>query len=102
MFSATTLPAITVHEVTPGHFAHGRMLRSLARGDVRRSLCSAAFVEGWAHYAEELMVEAGFRADDPRYALGVWIEALLRVTRPSPPPSGSTADDERGRGDAAF
>ena len=22
------------------------------------------------------MVEAGFRADDPRYALGVWIEAL--------------------------
>ncbi len=81
MFSATTLPAITVHEVTPGHFAHGRMLRSLARGDVRRSLCSAAFVEGWAHYAEELMVEAGFRENDPRFALGVWIEALLRVTR---------------------
>ena len=81
MFSATTLPAITVHEVTPGHFAHGRMLRDLAKGDVRRSLCSAAFVEGWAHYSEELMVEAGFRADDRRFALGVWIEGLLRVTR---------------------
>jgi hypothetical protein len=81
MFSATTLPAITVHEVTPGHYAHGRMLRNFARGDVRRSLCSAAFVEGWAHYGEELMVEAGFRAEDPRFALGVWIEALLRVTR---------------------
>jgi len=81
MFSATTLPAITVHEVTPGHFAHGRMLRERARGDVRRSLYSDAFVEGWAHYGEELMVEAGFRADDPRFALGVWMEALLRVTR---------------------
>ncbi len=81
MFSATTLPAITVHEVTPGHFAHGRMLRERARGDVRRSLYSDAFVEGWAHYCEELMVEAGFRADDPRFALGVWMEALLRVTR---------------------
>ncbi|HXY43248.1 MAG TPA: DUF885 family protein [Acidimicrobiales bacterium] len=81
MFSATTLPAITVHEVTPGHFAHGRMLRDFAEGDVRRSLCSQAFVEGWAHYGEELMVEAGFRADDARFALGVWIEALLRVTR---------------------
>lgn len=81
MFSATTLPAITVHEVTPGHYAHGRLLRTLAKGDVRRSLFSSPFVEGWAHYVEELMVEAGFRADDPRFALGVYIEALLRVTR---------------------
>jgi len=81
MFSATTLPAITAHEVTPGHFAHGRMLRLFATGDVRRSLFSNVFVEGWAHYTEELMVEAGFRASDPRFALGVWIEALLRVTR---------------------
>jgi len=81
LFSATTLPAITAHEVTPGHFAHGRMIRLAARGDVRRSLASAAFVEGWAHYAEELLVEAGFREDDPRFAIGVWIEALVRVTR---------------------
>jgi len=81
VFSATTLPTITVHEVTPGHFAHGRMLRRLAAGDVRRSLFSSAFVEGWAHYVEEVMVEAGFRSEDPRFALGVYIEALLRVTR---------------------
>src|ERR1700683_1688397 len=44
VFSATMGPAITVHEVTPGHFAHGRMLRQLARGDVRRSLFLEAFV----------------------------------------------------------
>lgn len=81
MFSATTLPAITVHEVMPGHYAHGRMLRQFASGDVRRSLFSNAFVEGWAHYTEELMVEAGFRASDRRFALGVWMEALMRVTR---------------------
>jgi uncharacterized protein (DUF885 family) len=81
MFSATTLPAITAHEVTPGHYAHGRMLRQFATGDVRRSLYSNVFVEGWAHYTEELMVEAGFRESDPRFALGVWIEALMRVTR---------------------
>ena len=80
VFSATTLPAITVHEVTPGHFAHSRMLRR-ARGDVRRSLFSHSFVEGWAHYCEELFVEEGFRADDPRFEIGVAIEALVRVTR---------------------
>ena len=80
VFSRTTLPAITVHEVTPGHFAHGRMSRRLT-SDVRRCLMSPAFVEGWAHYTEELFVEEGFRADDPRYAIGVAIEALIRVTR---------------------
>ena len=81
LFSATTLPAVIAHEVMPGHFAHGRMIRLAARGDVRRSLFSLGFVEGWAHYAEELLVEEGFRQDDPRFAIGVWVEALVRVTR---------------------
>ena len=80
VFSRTTLPAITVHEVAPGHFAHGRRLRR-ADGDVRRTLHSAAFIEGWAHYAEEVCLEEGFRAEDPRFAAGVALEALQRVTR---------------------
>lgn len=80
VFSATMGPAVTVHEVTPGHFAHGRILRRLAEGDVRRSLFSEAFVEGWAHYGEELMVEQAFRADDPRFAIGVYLDALVAVT----------------------
>jgi Bacterial protein of unknown function (DUF885) len=80
VFSATTLPAITVHEVAPGHFSHHQALRRAA-GDVRRTLFSDAFVEGWAHYAEELSVEEGFVAGDPRFAIGVWLEALVRVTR---------------------
>jgi hypothetical protein len=80
MFSATTLPAITVHEVAPGHFSHHQAMRQ-ARGQVRRTLFSSAFVEGWAHYAEELCVEEGFLAGDPRFAIGVWLEALVRVTR---------------------
>ncbi|NUT42575.1 MAG: DUF885 family protein [Thermoactinospora sp.] len=80
VFSDTTLPAINVHEVAPGHFSHGRALRH-ARSDVRRLLHSMSFAEGWAHYAEELCVEQGFEADDPRFEIGVWLEALLRVTR---------------------
>jgi hypothetical protein len=80
VFSRTTLPAITVHEVAPGHFAHGRRLRRLT-SDVRRTLHSMSFVEGWAHYGEEVCVEEGFRGDDPRFAAGVALEALQRVTR---------------------
>ncbi|HMC53018.1 MAG TPA: DUF885 family protein [Acidimicrobiales bacterium] len=80
VFSRTTLPAITLHEVTPGHYAHGRLLRS-ALGDVRRTFFSSAFVEGWAHYAEELCLEEGFRAEDPRFPVGVCVEALVRISR---------------------
>jgi hypothetical protein len=80
VFSDTTLPGITVHEVAPGHFSHGRAIRR-APTPVRRTLHSAAFIEGWAHYAEELCVEEGFGGSDPRFAIGVWLEALVRVTR---------------------
>jgi hypothetical protein len=80
VFSRTTLPAITVHEVAPGHFAHSRRLRQLT-SDVRRTLHSLAFVEGWAHYGEEVCVEEGLRGHDPRFAAGVALEALQRVTR---------------------
>jgi hypothetical protein len=80
VFSATTLPAIAVHEVAPGHFSHGRALLR-APSAVRRSIFSESFIEGWAHYSEELAVEEGFRADDARFAIGVYLEALVRVTR---------------------
>jgi hypothetical protein len=80
VFNRSSLPAITVHEVAPGHFAHGRSLRR-APGEVRRILHSSAFVEGWAHYAEEVCLDEGFRDGDPRFPAGVALEALIRVTR---------------------
>lgn len=80
VFSRTSLPAITVHEVAPGHFSHGRALRR-APSAVRRTLIGEAFVEGWAHYAEEMALQEGFHADDPRFAAGVALEALVRVVR---------------------
>ncbi|WP_431868711.1 DUF885 family protein [Nocardiopsis eucommiae] len=90
-FSHTTLPAVSVHEVAPGHFSHGRALRR-APSAVRRALHSMTFAEGWAHYAEEMCLEEGFgayaaeRLGDPdwtadHYEIGVWLEALIRVTR---------------------
>ncbi|USY21655.1 DUF885 domain-containing protein [Nocardiopsis exhalans] len=90
-FSHTTLPAVSVHEVAPGHFSHGRALRR-APSEVRRALHSMTFAEGWAHYAEEMCLEEGFgayaaeRLGDPdwtadHFEIGVWLEALIRVTR---------------------
>lgn len=80
VFNRSSMPAITVHEVAPGHFTHGRFLRR-APGDVRKIVRSSTFVEGWAHYVEELVWEEGFRRGDARYTAGMAIEALIRVTR---------------------
>lgn len=53
---------LTVHEAMPGHvlqLAHNN--RHEAAVPVRKALWSGAFVEGWAVYAEELMVDHGYR-----------------------------------------
>jgi hypothetical protein len=79
-FCPTIIGAISAHEAAPGHFLHFRAMRHVT-GLPRRILQSYTFAEGWGHYAEELCVEEGFRADDPRFEIGVCIEALTRVVR---------------------
>jgi hypothetical protein len=80
VFSRASLPAVTLHEVAPGHFSHGRALRRVT-SQARSTLLSHGFAEGWAHYGEELALEQGFRDGDPLVQAGVAIEALVRVTR---------------------
>ncbi len=79
-FNRATLPNIAVHEVAPGHFAHSRAWRRAA-GQVRRTLYSDVFGEGWAHYAEQLALEEGFRGGDPALGVGVALDGLRRVAR---------------------
>ncbi len=64
-YNAHMLENLTVHEAMPGHvlqLAHNA--RYDAPVPVRKALWSGSFVEGWAVYAEELMVDAGYRADE--------------------------------------
>src|SRR5688500_114004 len=74
--------AISIHEVFPGHFLHYQHLRQVPP-KLRKSILfsSAAFVEGWAHYCEQMMIEEGFRKDDPVVRLGQLAEALIRLCR---------------------
>jgi uncharacterized protein (DUF885 family) len=63
-YNAHMLHDVTVHEAMPGHvvqLAHSARLR--ADTAVRKAFWSGSFVEGWAVYAEELMVRAGYRAE---------------------------------------
>ena len=47
----------------------------------RKLFRSATTGEGWAHYCEQMMVEAGFRRGDHAFKLGQLSEALVRLAR---------------------
>lgn len=70
---------IAVHESSPGHYVqlwHANAYPSM----LRAVLSSGSFVEGWAVYAEEMMVQQGFRAADPLYRLSQLKVQLRTIT----------------------
>jgi uncharacterized protein (DUF885 family) len=81
-FNVPTLWNVSIHEVYPGHFLHFQHLRQV-ESKVRKStfFASASFVEGWAHYCEHMMMEAGFRRGDTTIRLGQLAESLVRLAR---------------------
>ena len=74
------LEDVTVHEAYPGHYVQTLHSRK-AHSKISLAFASYAFDEGWAHYAEEMMVEEGYLGNDPRYHLAQLMEALLRDCR---------------------
>jgi len=81
-YNYPTLWSISIHEVYPGHFLHYQHLRRV-ESKARKSImfAPASFVEGWAHYCEQMMIEAGFGREDQGVKLGQLAEALIRLVR---------------------
>ncbi|MSP61378.1 MAG: DUF885 domain-containing protein [Myxococcales bacterium] len=67
-----------IHEAFPGHFLQAEAARH-APSTMQRLARSYAFSEGWAHYAEEMMLDEGF--GDPKLRLAQLREALVRACR---------------------
>jgi membrane-bound inhibitor of C-type lysozyme len=70
----------SVHEVWPGHFLNF-MHANRAPWLYGRAFVTYAYAEGWAHYTEELMLEAGLRDADAETRIGQLSNALLRNAR---------------------
>jgi uncharacterized protein (DUF885 family) len=81
-YNIPTLWSISIHEVYPGHFLHYTHLRKV-ESKTRKSImfAPASFIEGWAHYCEQMMIEAGFGRRDQSIKLGQLAEALIRLVR---------------------
>lgn len=70
----------SVHEVMPGHFL--QFLHSNRSPSwVGRLFVGYAYAEGWAHYTEEMMLEAGLGNGNPGVEVGQISNALLRNCR---------------------
>ena len=89
-FNYYTADIVSVHEVYPGHYVQALRMNASPVSKVQRIFSSYAYVEGWAHYCEQMSVEEGFGRKDPndpndlqgaKYHLAQSDEALLRICR---------------------
>lgn len=86
MFDYYTTDMVTIHEVYPGHYIQFLHLKTSQAPPIEKVFGSYAFVEGWAHYAEKMMIDekygsTGDSVIDAKYRLAQSAEALLRLCR---------------------
>ena len=73
------LRLLSIHEAVPGHYLQGvyaNRSSSLARSIFQSGL----FAEGWAVYVTQVMMDAGYGADDPALLLTHWKFYLRSIT----------------------
>jgi uncharacterized protein (DUF885 family) len=76
--NAKQLVLLTIHEAVPGHYlqgVHANRVASLPRA----VFWSGLFAEGWAVYVTQVMMDLGYRADDPGVLLNHWKYYLRAV-----------------------
>ena len=62
------LRLLTIHEAVPGHYLQG-VYANRCPSLVRSIFASGLFAEGWAVYVTQVMMDAGYGADDPALLL---------------------------------
>jgi uncharacterized protein (DUF885 family) len=80
VMSRGEIVSTSVHEVFPGHYLQALWQRN-APTFVQKVTGSYSFVEGWAHYVEQMMIDEGFESVLPEARLGQLSDALLRDCR---------------------
>ena len=63
-YNLYSIQNLTIHEAVPGHYLQ-LALSNRHPSALRSALWSGPFVEGWAVYAERVMIEAGYLDNDP-------------------------------------
>jgi len=90
-FNYYTTDVVTIHEAYPGHYVQFLHLNASAATMVEKVFATYSFVEGWAHYTEQMMLDEGFgsgpnptpekKVRAAKYRMAQADEALLRLCR---------------------
>lgn len=92
-FNYYTTDVVSIHEAYPGHYVQFICQQASSATRLEKIFGSYAFVEGWAHYTEQMMLDEGFGASSAaeptaadklkaaKYRLAQSDEALLRLCR---------------------
>jgi uncharacterized protein (DUF885 family) len=76
-----TLQWLSIHEALPGHYVqaeHANSIQPERRRLLRSLYANGAYVEGWAEYIAQVMMDEGFLDNDPRFRM-VMRKIRLRV-----------------------
>ena len=79
-FNRYMIPGTSIHEVFPGHYTQFLWVKKAAT-KVRKLEGCGSNAEGWAHYAEQMMLEEGYGEGDPKLLLSQLHAALMRLCR---------------------
>jgi uncharacterized protein (DUF885 family) len=92
-FNYYTSDVVSIHEAYPGHYVQFLHLNASPASKVEKIFGSYAFIEGWAHYCEKMMLDEGFGSSSSstpaeediqraaKYRMAQADEALLRLCR---------------------
>src|ERR1043166_2222381 len=92
-FNYYTSDITSIHEAYPGHYVQFLHLNASPANKIEKIFGSYAFIEGWAHYCEKMMLDEGYgrptssppSEDDmkreAKYRMAQADEALLRLCR---------------------
>ncbi len=79
-YNRYSLPIVSIHEVFPGHY-YQLLAARRSPSRVRAVLGAGSFIEGWAHYTEQMMLDEGFGGNNPKLRLAQLQAALSRLCR---------------------
>jgi len=79
-FNRSFIVSVADHEAYPGHYTQFLWVKQ-APSKVRKLIGCASNSEGWAHYAEQMMLDEGYGNGDPKLRIGQLQGALLRDAR---------------------
>lgn len=71
-YNSWVLKWLTIHEALPGHYIQFEHLNSIQperRRLIRALYSNGAYVEGWAEYIAQVMMDEGFLNNDPRFRI---------------------------------